>query len=358
MGMPDAGSCSFDRFLTAVYRREPDRVPLAEVSFDQEIKDAFMGRPVCTLADDVAFWAAAGYDFVVLETDLWSTPQVQASIITPLANTAGLYSSSPHERRWVATEAGVIKTRDDAERFVWPQADWFDYSPYEEVRRYLPPGMKVVASLGHIFTTAWQLMGFEHFCLSLHEDPGLVRDIIDQLGRETLASLERILSHESVGAVWLQDDIAYTNGLVIPPARLRELFFPWLNEAAALCHARGRPLLYHSDGDLRQVLPDIVAAGVDALHPIEPKCMDIVAVKREYGDRLALVGNLDLGYTLTRGTPQEVREEVRFLIKHVAPGGGYLLGSANSITNYVPLENLKAMLAATLDYGRYPIALQ
>ncbi|MGW8250995.1 MAG: uroporphyrinogen decarboxylase family protein [Anaerolineales bacterium] len=122
-------------------------------------------------------------------------------------------------------------------------------------------------------------------------------------------------------------------------------------------YSAGRPLIFHSDGLLDQVLPDIIAAGVDALHPIEPKCMDIAAVKKAYGDRLALVGNLDLGYTLTRGTPQEVRDEVRYLIQNVAPGGGYLLGSANSVTNYVPLENYQAMLEAALDYGKYPIQL-
>jgi uroporphyrinogen decarboxylase len=96
---------------------------------------------------------------------------------------------------------------------------------------------------------------------------------------------------------------------------------------------------------------------VDVLHPIEPKCMDIVAVKKEFGDRIALMGNVYLGYTLTRGTPAEVRAEVKFLIQNVAPGGGYLLSSANSITNYVPLENYQALLDATREYGRYPISI-
>ncbi len=105
------------------------------------------------------------------------------------------------------------------------------------------------------------------------------------------------------------------------------------------------------------VLEDIVAAGVDLLHPVEPKCMDIVAVKKAYAGRLALMGNVDLGYTLTRGTPEEVRQEVRFLIQHVAPGGGYLLSSANSVTNYVPLENYRAMLKAAWDFGLYPISI-
>jgi uroporphyrinogen decarboxylase len=200
-------------------------------------------------------------------------------------------------------------------------------------------------------------MGFEAFCLTVHDDLDMVKYITDRLGEESMALLEQVLSFDCVGAMWLQDDIAYTNGLMVSPVILRQIFFPWMQRAAQICHAHGRPFLFHSDGQIDAVLPDIIAAGTDALHPIEPKCMDILKVKRQFGDRLALVGNLDLGYTLTRGTPQEVRQAVRELIQQVAPGGGFLLGSANSITNYVPLENYQAMLDATFEYGRYPIHL-
>jgi uroporphyrinogen decarboxylase len=82
-----------------------------------------------------------------------------------------------------------------------------------------------------------------------------------------------------------------------------------------------------------------------------------VELKRTVGHRIALCGNIDLAYTLTRGTPEEVDAEVKERIRHVAPGGGYVLGSANSVPEYVPIENFNAMRAACLKYGRYPIAL-
>lgn len=348
---------SFDRVLSAIYLQEPDRVPAAEVWVDPEVKGAFMGHKVVTLEDDVAFWVSAGYDFITLDTDLYASPQVQASIVNPHTNTANQYEDRRQDRNWVATGASAIKDRADMERFPWPTADSLDYSMYAEVEAFLPPGMKVIVSFGHIFTMAWQLMGFENFCVCLLDDLTLVKEITDRIGRETMLLLERVLSFPCVGAVCIQDDIAYTNGLMVSPVLLRKIFFPWLRRAAEICHAADRPLIFHSDGMLDSVMPDIIAAGVDALHPIEPKCMDIVAVKAEYGDRLALIGNLDLGYTLTRGTPQEVRDEVKYLIKYVAPGGGFLLGSANSVTNYVPLENYRAMLEATFEFGIYPINL-
>jgi uroporphyrinogen decarboxylase len=354
--MPDT-SPSFDRVLTALRREEPDRVPLGDIWVDQEVKDAFMGRPVKTLADDVAFWQTAGFDFIALDIDLWATPQIQGNIVRPLGDTAGLYEGNRPDRNWVASDAGVVATWDQARTFPWPKASDLDYTNFEKIDRMLPRGMMVVATFGHIFTAAWQLMGFETFCLTLYEDVGLVREVLTRIGEEVVALLERVVRFDAVGAVCFQDDIAYTSGLIIPPAQLRVLFFPWLKRIADVCHAAGRPLLFHSDGKVDEAIPDVIAAGVDALHPIEPKCMDIASVKRQYGDRLALVGNLDLGYTLTRGTPEEVRRAVKDLIRSVGPGGGFLLSSANSITNYVPLANFKAMLAANSEYGRYPIRL-
>lgn len=354
--MPDS-TPSFDRVLTALHRQEPDRVPLGDIWVDQEVKDSFMGHPVTTLEEDVAFWKATGFDFIAIDTDLWSTPQIQGNIVRPLADTAGLYDHGRQDRNWVASEAGVITTLEEVEAFSWPKATQLSYAPYDDVRALLPPGMKVVATFGHVFTAAWQLMGFQAFCLALHDDLPLVKEIMNRIGEEVAALLERLVSFEVVGAVCFQDDIAYTSGLMIPPRQLRELFFPWLRRMVEVSHGKEIPLIFHSDGKVDEAIPEIIAAGVDALHPIEPKCMDIAAIKREFGDRLSLIGNLDLGYTLTRGTPQEVDTAVRDLIRTVAPGGGFLLSSANSITNYVPLANFIAMLDATRKYGQYPIRL-
>jgi uroporphyrinogen decarboxylase len=99
------------------------------------------------------------------------------------------------------------------------------------------------------------------------------------------------------------------------------------------------------------VLDDLHACGVNALHPIEPKAMGIVEVKRRVQGRLCLIGNLDLGYTLTRGTPAEVEAEVRERIEALAPGGGYCVGSSNTVTEYVPVPNFRAMVDATRKYG-------
>ena len=98
-----------------------------------------------------------------------------------------------------------------------------------------------------------------------------------------------------------------------------------MEELAAIAHEAGLPFIFHSDGKVWDVIPDLIAVGVNALHPIEPKAMDINLVKARYGDKLALIGNIDMDL-LARGTPEQVREQVRQRIKDLAPGGGYAVG--------------------------------
>jgi len=86
--------------------------------------------------------------------------------------------------------------------------------------------------------------------------------------------------------------------------------------------------------------------------------MDIVEVKKKWGDKLCLIGNLNLDSTLTLGSPEDVRAEVYERIRTIGPGGGYMVASSNSVTDYVPLANMKAMIDATYEFGRYPIQLE
>lgn len=105
-------------------------------------------------------------------------------------------------------------------------------------------------------------------------------------------------------------------------------------------------------------MDDLIDCGFHAFNPIQPNAMNIVEVKKKWGKKLCLIGNINLDSTLTLGTPKDVRAEVYERIRTIGPGGGYMVSSSNSITDYVPPENMKALLGATCEFGKYPIELE
>ncbi len=112
----------------------------------------------------------------------------------------------------------------------------------------------------------------------------------------------------------------------------------------------------HSDGKMTDVLDDLIELGFNGIHPIQPNVMDIRQIKERFGKKLCLLGNLDLEFPLATGTENDVKKEVKRLIRDLAPGGGYMLSSSNSITNFIPVNNFKAMIEGVFEYGKYPVS--
>lgn len=349
---------NFQRFRKILLRDgEPDYVPLGDISVHPMLKTGVLGRPVRSLADDVAFWWIAGYDHVPLQQGLQETPLIQHQSMHEVEAQYAADTADTQVRSWATEGKGLIASRADFEAIKWPDPDALDYSKFEQIGKLLAPEIKVIAVLGKVFTCVSWLMGLEGMSFALADDPDLVAQVFERVGRFQYRVLERMLEFPCVGAVWHADDIAFKTQLLVSPRVLREHVFPWYTRMNHLTHDRGRLAVYHSDGALQEVVEDIIAAGFQALNPIEPPAMDIVGIKRQYGKRISIIGNIDLGYTLTRGTPDEVRDEVRQRIHDLAPGGGYAVGSSNSVPEYVPLANFNAMREATFEFGRYPIAV-
>ena len=351
-------------------RGEPAYVPIVEFGVDHDVKCAFLGRPIENLRDEAEFWYQAGYDYVPLQTGIrtlfWPGYTASEKAGDHGLTTSGQLHQRTHTRYtlyrdedrlmdWAPEGKGAISNLEEFERFPWPDPDQMNLAAFEEVKQYLRPGMRVLAYLGYIFTSAWWLMGMETFCIALYEQPELIRRMYDRIWTIQSRVLLRLLKCDAVAGLVHADDLAYADGLIISPKHYRQFVFPWYRWCSALAREHGLVFIFHSDGRLNPVLEDVIGCGFNALHPIEPKAMDIVELKKKVGDRLCLLGNIDLGYTLTRGTPQEVEEEVKEKIRTLAPGGGYCVGSSNSVTAYVPLANYNAMREAAFRYGTYPL---
>ena len=336
---------NIEQFIKTLRRQKAEYVPVCELGVHPKIKERLLGRPLNTLKDEVEFWYQAGYDYVKLQPVADFNPaRIGVSDQTVLKEDGSLGYN------WASEGAGVITSEQELERYVFPDKNDFDYSRFEQVKSLLPEGMGVIGQYGDIFTMTWEMMGFEAFSFALFENPGLIRKLNNRLGELVVSMFEYFARSDVVDVLWYSDDIAFSTGLLMSPEVLHAYFFPWLKKIGDLAKQSGKPLIYHTDGVLWQVLDDIIACGVDALHPIEPKAMDIAEVKAKYGDRLCLIGHVDVDL-LARGTPDQVKQKVRENIEKAGYNGGYMVGSGNSIPDYVKFENYLAMLEAAREFG-------
>lgn len=357
----------FERVAAALRREEPDRVPLGEFLVDPPVKDAFLRSCGAThqhvgnslvradnydVAADVEFWVRAGYDFMHLAPNYlglfeggWNVSEGDYS----------LYDDQPVQKAWMEEHQSIIKTKADIERYPWPDPDAVDLSDLLQAANLLPDRMKLTSGTWGIFETTRALLGFETVAYALYDEPGLVEAVLDRMGDFLYRLFLRVLELPNLGAVWFADDLSSVDTYFVNPNWYRQHLFPWMRKYGEAAAAKGLPLIYHCDGTMWEVLPDVVDMGFSAIQPVEPKAMDIVEVKRQYGNHLCLIGNIDLGGSLVRGTPAEVEAEVRQRITDLAPGGGYMVGSSNSVTSYVPLPNYQAMIDAVFRWGWYPV---
>lgn len=334
-----------ENFLNTLQNKKSKSIPLAELGVHPIIKQKFIGREILELKDDVEFWYKAGYDYIKLQPKADFNPAKIGQNEKVTYNDDGSVF-----RKWASEGQGVISNQEDFENYTFPSINDFDYDRFEKVKSLLPEGLGVVGQYGDIFTMTWEMMGFETFSLALFENPELIAQLNNKVGDLVLSMFDNMVQSENVNALWYSDDIAYTNGLLVSPDILDQYFFPWLSKIGNLAKRYNKPLIYHSDGILYDVMDKIIECGVCALHPIEPKAMDIKEMKSRYGDKICLIGNIDVD-VLSRGTTDEVRKNVFENISTVGANGGYCVGSGNSVPEYVKVENYIAMLETVKDYN-------
>lgn len=225
------------------------------------------------------------------------------------------------------------------------------------VRDLFAPQTFYVPGHGVGFHAAYGQMGLDQFALMLYDAPGEIGALIEYLNEGALAVCRAHAEHPISPFFFIGDDLAYKHKLMFSPGTLRQLFFPYLARMCAVLNAAGLKVIFHSDGDITEILPDLIECGVAGINPLETMAgMDIGFVKREYGRDLILVGGVDCSQCLPLGTPEQIRREVRRVLEEGARGGGMFLGSSSEIVPATPLENIHAFYDACKGLGRYPLS--
>ena len=335
----------FERIRTVVARSGlPDRVPTAEVGIDIEIIEQFMGRPV-DLPTYASFFAEAGYDYVLLQVR--GQPLADSFQVRIAEGQLALHGP---EASVSTFGTAVIHDEQSFEAYPWIGPQDVYYGDVDRVRDHLPDGMRLIVNCGPIFQFFFRAMGVEAMSIAMIESPDLLNAIAEKVGPLCVSIVEAIAQREWVGGIWYGDDIAYTTGLLVPPDFLRTYLFGYMRQIGQICQRYDKLYLFHSDGDLGEVMEDVIDTGVQGVHPNEPTSVDMAQIKQRWGDRLSVLGGIDVDLLAT-ATPETITATTRTLIERAGPGGGMAAGSGNSVAQYVPLANYRAMLDAIRDCG-------
>jgi uroporphyrinogen decarboxylase len=201
--------------------------------------------------------------------------------------------------------------------------------------------------LGSFFEQAWALRGLEQFMLDIVMEPAIPEYIMDRILEVHLENLKTVLelAGDRLDMVYTYDDVATQNSLLISPKAWRELIKPRHQKILDLIHSYNKPAMYHCDGAVAPLIPELIEMGVDVLNPIQPdaKGMDPATLKADYGRQLTFHGGVDIIKTLPRGTTEQVKTEVRARVELLGQGGGYIMCSSHHIQPDTPLENILAM---------------
>lgn len=210
---------------------------------------------------------------------------------------------------------------------------------------------------------AWWLRGFEDFLTDLVIHPDMACAILDKTLEIKLGFWEMALAHvgDSIDVVVEADDYAGQHGMIMSPATYRKYIKPRQRELFGRIKSYASPdhpiyIVFHSCGAIREIIPDLIEVGVDAINPVQVSAanMDTRQLKREFGDSLTFWGGgVDSQRILNYGTPEQVREEAKRRIEDLAPGGGFVFAAIHNVQPDVPPANFMAMWEAWREYGCY-----
>lgn len=336
-------------------RGTPKRVHVIELFLDGEVQQAIVDRydllPGVT-PDDPVFYAKRnlavqhflGYDYIRFTLDDFTVKMYSAAADDTATE------NRKAARHFVDESKGPITNWEEFETYPWPEPEKASTRSLDWLEENLPEGMCIIAGGGfaHFFEWLSFFMGYETLCYALYDQRDLVQAITDRVLEINKVMIRRLLQFDRVRMLWGADDLGFRSGTLISPEDMREFVLPGHKTMARMAHDAGRPYLLHSCGKLSSIMDDLIDdVKIDAKHSFEDTIEDVTEAKGTYGQHIGLLGGIDVDF-LCRADEDAVRKRVRKTLDACLPGGGYLLGSGNSIANYVPRNNYFAML----DEGR------
>ena len=340
-----------ERVLAAFQLKEPDFVPIGEMTIDREVIAGFQKEYSDVV--DLAFGEGIG-----LVGTMANFRTVKSFADGNFIDEWGcMYGPS---REAIAHPLkGPISTEEDLDthRFPDPEAPHRLRNLAQLVEKAKG---KVAVNFHSRVAFMWSvfLMGMDNLLVAMALNPAFAHKLFGEVADLNIRVIQRAVE-AGADTVSLGDDYCSNQGPLMSPSMFREFLLPHFKRAVDTIHEGGALCIKHCDGNLWPILDDMVDAGIDCINPLEPVAgMDIAEVKKRYGSRICIMGNIDCGELLTNGTEEEVEQAVAECIRKGAQGGGLIVSSSNSIHSGVRPENYRAMIHAVYRHGKYPIARQ
>ena len=382
---------SEERVWAALNREPVDRVPTHAVAVNGNICDQILGKPPRS-AFDVMDELKEQYpdDWIErvnniignIETNLFSRTMEAADKIGYDTCSAG-YIPFIFESKTKMTDifGRIYKVINDNDHImpyyvdgsIKNQKDWEDFPKPDLKEIYgrakklykiiirkckkLKNGIYLIAhdDYASVFPPVWQGMGMGAFAKALRKNPKLIQERFNQT-TEFVIGLFKIYSELGAKVFFEGADIAFKSGPLINPKYIEKYVMPSMKRLTEAVHEWGGKIIFHSDGDITSLLDFVVESGFDAIHCLEPPYVNLDLVKKKVGDKLCLLGNIDTSHVLVNGTQKEVEDAVKYAIKALGPGGGYILSPSNSHPA-MSLQRIKWMVEATKKFGVYPLQI-
>ncbi len=383
---------SLDRVIAALELREPDRVPTLDVMEEYANIYAVLGKKPTPLG----FLFTNRYTSAVIDR------------LAPLINRSHLMDSEMDSFSYDRTEAAVKMGYDSAWvmhvpiwRFrdsrtaediygryydvvlddqgnlatpiyrggmITSPDDWHAWDKkdilrlperanraYAAIQKDFGGRIAVFASfLFGLFENTWQPLGFERFAVAVKRERDFIKRVI-KFYEDHYCLMVEAWADAGIPCAVYSDDMAYRSGPMLNPRIMDELYGDSFRRITDTAHSLGMKMVVHTDGMVYPLLPWFADCGFDGVHSLEPTAgVELSYAKEMVGDRLCLLGNIDITHILVDGSREEVFEAVRRSIQAAGSGGGYILAPTNSHPSMDP-EHLRWMLEAVKEYGRYPL---
>ncbi|MCX8082050.1 MAG: hypothetical protein N3D17_01430 [bacterium] len=240
------------------------------------------------------------------------------------------------------------KSFKDIEEFPYPPSEGFQITGLKEkVEEAHKNGKVVCTSVGHMYENAWQVRGYEEFLMDMIERPEWCEYILDRFMERNL-NVATIAASAGVDFIITGDDVANQNILMFSPTMWRR----FIKERWAKVYSSVKSIKpdiqiwYHSDGNINTIIPELIEIGVTILNPLQPECMDITKIKKEYGKHLVFDGTIGTQTTMPFSSPEEVKNVIRQRKKELGYDGALILAPTHVLEPEVPLENIEAFISA------------